>query len=89
MNVTRQELSYENPQLIGPNPVLLNLDFESLWRTSATTFQGFKEISALAARPGIPHFFLGSLPFDGGYNLLSVFVVCIVCLATFCGLLSN
>ena len=37
MNVTRQELSYENPQLIGPNPVLLNLDFESPWRTSATT----------------------------------------------------
>ena len=30
MNGTRQELSYENPQLIGPNPLMLNLDFESL-----------------------------------------------------------
>ena len=37
MNVTRQELSYENPQLIGPNPMMLNLDFESFWREALRT----------------------------------------------------
>ena len=37
MNVTRQELSYENPQLIGPNPMMWA---GSNSGTSATTCLG-------------------------------------------------